>query len=218
MMYLVIAATEMELEPIREILGREGNVSYLVSGVGPLETCLQLTRFLAGRREQRFGAVLQVGVAGAYGGGDIQILDLCLAEKEVVGDFGICTGEGISSFARPDLQVVTEFSLRSASLGATEEILAGHGIPYHTGTFVTVNCTSGTAERGIYLRDRYQAICENMEGAATARVCEVFGLPCIELRCISNMVEKRSPARWRLTEAVQKNAEAAAVVIRNLQA
>jgi len=62
----------------------------------------------------------------------------------------------------------------------------------------------------------YRGLCENMEGAAVARVCREFGLPCLELRCVSNLVEDRDRSRWRLRDACAMAAEAAALVVAHI--
>ena len=43
-----------------------------------------------------------------------------------------------------------------------------------------------------------------MEGFAVARVCDAFKLSCVEIRSISNFVEDRDVAGWRLEEACEK--------------
>jgi futalosine hydrolase len=216
-MLLIVAATEGEMMPVRQTLGRRPDITYLLTGVGPLETCLHLTRFL-GRNGNRISLVMNIGVAGAFIDGCPQPLDLCLATREIVGDFGICGDNVITRFDRHDLQPPIEFDLRSAFLKRAGEKFASHGMKYCQGNFVTVNCTSGTAARGRYLRERYQAICENMEGAAVARVCQEFGLPCLEIRCISNMVEDRDISKWRLAAASAKIAAAAVLLAPELLA
>jgi futalosine hydrolase len=214
-MLLVVAATEGEMMPVRQALGQRSDVTCLQTGIGPLETCLHLTRFLSGSGNG-VSLVMNIGIAGAFIDSGPQLLELCLAEREIVGDFGICCGDEISRFDRPDLQPPIEFDLRTAFFERAGLKLASHGILYRQGTFVTVNCTSGTAGRGRYFRERYQAICENMEGAAVARVCSEFGLPCLEIRCISNMVEDRDDTKWRLAEAVEKMAAAAVLLAPSL--
>ncbi|MCI5143631.1 MAG: hypothetical protein D3909_18280, partial [Candidatus Electrothrix sp. ATG1] len=76
----------------------------------------------------------------------------------------------------------------------------------------TVSCASGTQHRGDQLGRQFCGLCENMEGAAVVRVCEEFTLPCLEVRCISNMVEDRDREKWRLREACGKAGRAAAVI------
>jgi futalosine hydrolase len=84
------------------------------------------------------------------------------------------------------------------------------------GPFITVNGVSGNRKRGEMLRKKWQGLRENMEGAAVVRVCREFDLPCLELRCISNMVEDRDLANWRVAEACDKAALAAILTIKGL--
>ena len=53
------------------------------------------------------------------------------------------------------------------------------------------------------LARRYQAVCENMEGAAVALVALRYGIPCLEIRGISNLVEDRDMSRWDIGLAVE---------------
>ena len=164
-MILAVAATEIEMVPLQALLQQE-NIRCLtcISGVGPMETAVRLTGFLAARSKE-ITAVVNVGVAGGYivdsGEDGPQLLDLYLAETETFGDLGICFPDRIEPLP---------------------ESLTG-----------------------------------NMEGAAVARVCAEFSLPLLELRCISNLVEDRNPAHWRLQEACEKAARTAAVLIKNMK-
>ena len=214
-MLLLVAATEREITPVRKALDRRDDVVYLVTGVGPLETTLHLTRLLV-RNEQKIAQVLNIGIAGAYLDSGPQLLDICLAERESLGDFGICGAGEIISFDRSDLQPPMQFDLQNPMLQTAEAILARHDMHYSKGNFVTVHCTSGTTARGLLLRDRYQALCENMEGAAVARVCAEFEVSCLEMRCVSNLVEDRDVTKWRLPAAIEKMAEAAALLVNEL--
>jgi futalosine hydrolase len=42
-----------------------------------------------------------------------------------------------------------------------------------------------------------------MEGAAIALVALRYGIPCLEIRGISNLVEDRDLARWDIAKAVE---------------
>ena len=42
-----------------------------------------------------------------------------------------------------------------------------------------------------------------MEGAAVFKVCNFFNTPCIQLRSISNYVEKRNKKKWNIPLAIQ---------------
>ena len=42
-----------------------------------------------------------------------------------------------------------------------------------------------------------------MEGASVFKVCEEFNVPCMQIRSISNKVEKRSKNNWDLDLAIR---------------
>ncbi len=211
-MILIAVATELEMTPVRRCLAAFKDWYPLVTGVGCLETSAVLGDFLRGPHGAAITTVINFGVAGAFGDTGVTVLDLCLAEREILGDLGVCMGDEVRPLAAfaasPEL-------LDGGLLSRAELALAKVEIPYQIGTFVTVNSVSGTAVRGNYLRDRFQAICENMEGVAVARICRDFSLPCLELRCVSNMVEDRDLSRWRLDEAITRGVEALAIVAEN---
>ena len=218
-MILAVAATEIEMQPfLAEFAGDASSCLTLVTGVGSVETAVCLTRFLC-LLEQPVEAVVNFGIGGAYlqpaGSKQPALLDLCLAEQEVLGDFGISLPDEIVPLDR-SLTGEIMCSLGGELLEAGQRLLESHGLVCHTGVFITVNGVSGTLCRGEMLRARWQGICENMEGAAVARVCREFSLPCLELRAVSNYAEDRQPASWRLVDACRQAGRAAALITKGL--
>ena len=69
------------------------------------------------------------------------------------------------------------------------------------GPFLTLSQVTGVRALGDALHRRSGALCESMEGAAAAHVCALYGLPFLEVRGISNLVEDRDRERWRIAEA-----------------
>ncbi len=217
-MYLVTAATSFEIEPFLAALSYDSEVAHLVTGIGPVEAAVQLTAFLA-KSEESFDAVVNIGVAGAYVRDELgaHLLAICLAEREILGDLGICLGNAIAPLQSESLDIHDQFLLDRDLLAKAEGILKSQEVPFEKGVFVTVNCVSGTDERGRMLALQHHALCENMEGAAVARVCQLFNLPLLELRCISNMVEKRDKGSWKLEQACICCGKAAALVVDRLK-
>lgn len=191
----------------------------LVTGVGPVETTYTLTSRLA-TGLGNLQAIIHFGIAGAYlypNGSGAGMLDICLAEEEILGDLGICHQDRIEHFSAPELGVKDHFSLDNRLLEKADFFLEQKKIPHKKGRFVTVSCVSGTRRRGDILAGRFHGLCENMEGAAVARVCTAFNLPCLELRCISNYVEDRNTKRWKIKEACSLAGETAALVAEHLR-
>jgi futalosine hydrolase len=220
-MILAVAATEFEMKPLEQLLAVDGpacSCATLIAGVGPVETTLRLTRYLE-RRDPRIDTVLNFGVAGAYlseaptGQGPAALLDLCLAEQEILGDFGICFADHIEAFDEK-LGGTRVFPLDQSLLCQARDILGQHQLTCRCGNFVTVSAASATRQRGMMLAARHQGLCENMEGAAVARVCAEFSLPLLEVRAVSNLVEDRDLSRWKMTEACALAARAAGLLVR----
>ncbi|MGB3209531.1 MAG: futalosine hydrolase [Desulforhopalus sp.] len=215
-MILALAATELEMKPfIAEAKARSLSCRTLVTGVGPVETTLRLTRFLCESNEQ-FDAVCLFGIGGAYVQPDQRcqaaLLDICLAEKEVSGDFGICFGD-VMEYLDSSLVGEVVYQMDESLRNRCRTVFDRLEIEHRRGVFITVNGITGNAIRGEMLRARWNGLCENMEGAAVARVCCDFILPCAEIRCISNYVEDRDPRTWRLQEACMKSAHTAVQLI-----
>jgi futalosine hydrolase len=218
-MILALAATQIEMQPfLQQWSGTGPSCLTLITGVGPMETALRLTRFLT-ETGRRVHAVVNFGIGGAYlqpgGLPQPEPLDICLAEQEVVGDLGICLRDGVEYLDRSLTGDLT-FQLDPGLLGIGRKILAEAGESCFSGMFVTVNAITATRARGNMLQARWQGVCENMEGAAVARVCLEFAIPCLELRAISNYVEDRKPENWRLREACLKAAQSAALIIKGM--
>ncbi len=43
---------------------------------------------------------------------------------------------------------------------------------------------------------------ESMEGAACFSICHAFGMPCYEIRAVSNLATTRDKSTWRIADAL----------------
>jgi futalosine hydrolase len=213
-MLLLAVATENEILPLKQFLAATDQVEFLITGMGPVITAVSLSSYLA-LHGSKIDGVLNIGVAGAYVGSGLEMLDICRAQQEYLGDFGICMQDGIQNFD-PELLKSSSPLLFDTDLGQRiKSILIENNIDFKNVNFVTVNCCSGTITRGEYLRDKFAAGCENMEGAAVAMVCQKFNVPCVELRCVSNMVEDRKEKNWQLAEAIKKICRVVEIILQD---
>ena len=220
-MLLVLAATEFEMMSFKSsMLGSDDKVMMAVCGVGPVESAVGVMRLL-GEHAAEIKYVVNFGIGGAYLGAPndhgLGLLDICLAESEVLGDYGVCYGNEVEPFADQELAGKMEFTLSNDLLDCARRELSDKKLDFFSGPFVTVNGASGTAERGRFIKRRFKGICENMEGAAIARCCEMFALPMIEARVVSNMVEDRPGEPWKLKEACSRSGYIASLIVHRLK-
>jgi len=166
-------------------------------GIGQVNMAIQLTRLLSSYQPD---AVLLCGCGGSYPASGLKNGDLALATTETFSDLGVSTDNRFIPLEQLDLPqdrqlappVKQTFTLNPQLLQYAQKILP----QADSGPFSTVNSCSGTSVLSIELERRSGAICENMEGAAAAQVCENFGLPLLELRGISNPTGTRDPQQW----------------------
>jgi futalosine hydrolase len=222
---LVTAATERELSllvrsidarelpkvgPFRVHEGMAGGTRMLlsVSGVGKVNAAAAVALLL-----DRFHPSLLVncGCGGAYAASGLELGHLAIASSESYGDEGVETPDGWQDLDAMGIPLVSRegsrcFNEIPLSLTAAERavrLAEALGVPCRRGKFVTVSTCSGTAARGRELGNRFNAICESMEGAAVAHMALLWGVTCLEVRGISNRVEDRDLSTWDLQGAVE---------------
>ncbi len=213
-MFLAVAATSLEMTPFTTAL--EGwPCPTLICGMGPVLAALRLSTWLHSYATT-IEAVINFGVAGIFPETSplVDLLDICLATGEILGDFGICDRHAIHRFDQQMSACPDRLPLDPQLLADAETILHTHGIACHCGLFITVNSATATRQRARILSAQYRGLCENMEGFALALACREYHIPFLELRCISNLVGQRNRRRWRLEEAAQRAGKTAALVVR----
>lgn len=178
-----------------------------VAGIGTTNAAAATAVLIERVRPQM---VLNIGCGGAFAGSGLQVGDLAIADHEIFADLGVIAPEGWLDLSDLGFAMLATAGDKYYNCIPLDEALANKalyhaqkaGIRAKAGIFATVASCSGTALRGEELLQRYQPICENMEGAAVAAVCLRYNIPCIELRGISNLVEDRDLTRWNIPLAV----------------
>lgn len=190
------------------------SVIYLTSGIGKTNASHATTILI-----EKFspGVIIHFGVGGAYPSSGLKTGDIAVAEKEIYGDEGVCLKDGfrtsevigIPFLVKSKKKYFNEFPLDKKLL---EKALDSFNLVTHhvspitkikSGPFVTVSTSTGTFKRARELEKKYNALCENMEGAAVAHICTLYGIPLVEIRGISNIVEDRNKKKWNLKLAAE---------------
>ena len=202
-MLLLVAATAMELDLASQRLADLPDIDFLQAGVGILETTVNLAQRL------QLGGVTKIinfGVCGAYLASEFPLLHICVAKGECVADLGIFLADKWQPLS-PSLPVTRPMEPDPLFLAHCQRWLADQGHDYSCCSFATVNGVSGTGQRGNLLAAAHNVCCENMEGAAVARLAGNFAIPWLEIRCVSNQVADRNETSWCLAEASKKCAD-----------
>lgn len=186
----------------------ESSLVCCAGGVGKANAAASATYLL---EQYRPSLMIITGCGGAYPGSGLAVGDLAVASDELFADEGTATPDGWLDLRAMQLPLYTQqqrqyYNTIPLSHHAAEKAMQladTHGVRLTRGRFLTVSTCSGTRARGLELRRRHQAICENMEGASCALVALRYGVPCLEIRGISNLVEDRDLSRWDLQLAIE---------------
>ncbi|MEM1214460.1 MAG: futalosine hydrolase [Bacteroidota bacterium] len=205
MKILIVSATPFEIAPVLERLAQQPQavsglqISSLVTGVGLPLTAWSLGQHLA---THTYDYLIQAGVGGALDrklvlGEVVEVVSDCFADlgvEEADGRFTKATDLG--------LVAADEFPFREGRLWNQPEVErrflpTAHGI--------SVNKVHGYEPSIERLRAQYPfAQVESMEGAAFYYAALQAQLPFLQLRSISNYVEKRQREKWELKLAIER--------------
>jgi futalosine hydrolase len=203
MAVLVLAATPFEAAAL---VPSAPAVRVVVGGIGAANTACALTREFASHPPS---LVIQTGIAGAYVPAGLSVGSVVLATEEMYGDVGVITPAGWLPADVIGIPLVDARDGQPArfnqfpcdpDLVARAAAIAGPSLA-RTGRFLTLAQVTGVASVGDELYRRFTALCESMEGAAAAHVCAIYGIPFLEVRGISNLVEDRNREAWRIHDA-----------------
>lgn len=218
---LLCAATEFEIMPLARSLGvmpgdtsspisgrHDLEIQVLVTGPGMVQTCFGLTQAIF---QNRPTALLHVGVAGGRPGrfepGEV---------VQVISDFFADAGAETADGELLDMFQMGLWKRDEAPFkqGIMENALRWHDPSIPPAAGATVNRIPGTQEHQVKLAGHRDFDIESMEGAAVFYTAWQMGIPFYCLRGISNPIEPRNRASWRLEEAVLHVCSAAERLIR----
>ena len=178
MKILLVVATKSEI-----IEGKFKDCDVIVTGVGMVNTTFYLTKKLS---EKSYDLVINMGVAGSFSD-EIKIGDVVEVIEDNFSEIGFEDGNSFSEF--------TNFRIENSfKVDKKTNLKKAKGI--------TVNTVHAKEKTITEIISRLNPDVESMEGAACFMVCEQFVIPCIQIRAISNKVEKRNTENWNLDLAI----------------
>lgn len=178
MKVLIVSATEDELTiPVNH---------HLVSGIGMVSTAISVTKALAC---EHYDLVVNIGIAGSFTP-TLKIGDIVEVHEDFLSELGAQDGHRFITPNDMGLHIENEVSMPPQT-------------QYPKVRGITVNTVHGDDLSIVKIVNRLQPQVESMEGAACMMACRVFNIKCVQLRAISNYVEKRNKSNWNIPLAVQ---------------
>lgn len=216
MRILVVAATLPEIAAlVRELTPptpdrqhyshKSHHLDMVVTGVGMVATAAWTARALA---QSAYDVALNVGVCGSF------------SPRLPPGTVVHVVSDRIADLGAEDHQrfiTIEEMGLpgdHSFVNASPPDSVVLRALPAAAG--ITVNTVHGRATSIADAVARFHPDVESMEGAGFMHACQIADVTFAEIRAVSNVVEKRNRAAWRLDDAITALTRAAIAVIEDL--
>jgi len=208
MRILLVAATEPEVTPLIETLSLHkaeyepnlfvarhtsvANCSVLITGAGMVPTAFALARHLP---HNVYHLVINVGIAGSFDrniplGEVVEITEDTFSELGAEDDKRFISIEKLG-FGAGIFKPTSSIAHFSKKINLTQA------------RAITVNTVHGNDESIANVVERLNPQLESMEGAAFFYACRELKVPCLQIRAVSNYVEKRNRDNWQIGLAVK---------------
>jgi futalosine hydrolase len=202
---LIVSATEFEVKPLLNFLGiaiptlgmHNANIDFenkeiqvLITGVGMVNTAFMIGRYSL----NQYDLIINVGVCGAFEK-QLQLGQVVRVTKDVLSEMGAEDGEEFLTYDALNLPGKHLFSENyTISNSFVDSLKKVKGI--------TVNTVHGNEVSIENVKQLYHPDVESMEGAAFFASCAGMNTKYIQLRAISNYVEKRDKSKWQMALAI----------------
>jgi futalosine hydrolase len=214
MKILVVVATEPEVKGIKDSLSsyQISSIEFLITGVGMVNTTFELAKALM---QNTYDYVINVGIAGSFDR-TINLGEVVWVRKELFSEMGAEDGEEFLSLIQLGLQTHDEFPFEWGELKAPmlPEINALAQLKQVRG--ITVNKVHGNEASILKTNMQFSPQIESMEGAAVFYVAMKMNIPCIQIRSISNYVERRNRESWKIKEALESLTKQSVLLINEI--
>ncbi len=212
---LIVTSTNFEVENLVKYLYFESEkssslklysfrnlkIDILISGIGMSFTTYSLTKALS---EKKYELVLNIGICGSFIN-SLPVGEVVNVVSDEFADLGIT--EADDSFKTLfDEKFINKnhFPFKYGKLISNPKYY-NFDLPKVNG--ITVNSTSGSAEQIKKRKEKFNVDIETMEGAAVAYVCLNEGLNFMQIRAISNLIERRNKDNWNMPLAISNLSE-----------
>jgi futalosine hydrolase len=172
-------------------------VDCLITGPGIHATVYYLTKQLTA---VSYHLALNLGVCGSL---DRKMTPVRLVRVtgDRFADLGAEDGNRFLDLFELGLAQPNRFPFRNGVLKGTVGLAMESLTALTPAEGITVQKAHGAHSTVAAARKRFGPVVESMEGAAFFYTCLMEKTPCVQVRAVSNLVERRNRSRWKLKEA-----------------
>lgn len=224
MRILIVSATPLEIKPLLSaMLPRKEHTAHLkyfkvgdhdtdvlITGVGMAATAFWMGKIVS---SNRYDVALNLGIAGSFdnwyfdkndpGKSLGRVVNVC---SDRFAEMGVEETDGFTPLWKLGLVSETDMTMVNGNLripGKNEALYSEpiNNLPDEIG--ITVNKITTDREQIKRIVERIAPGVESMEGAAFMYACAKEGIPCAQVRAISNYVGERDKNKWELELAIE---------------
>jgi futalosine hydrolase len=206
MKILIVAATRFEIAPLLEKMEmvrdsggklvsckyKTAEIDFLITGAGMVATAFYSGKAL----NDSYDVAFNIGICGSFNrnldiGAVVNVHEDCFSELGAENDLEFLTLHELSLEG-----ATTIINNKYGSLNPIIEML-----PKVNG--ITVNKVHGNEHSIEKTFAKFHPMVESMEGAAFMFACESEDIPYVQIRSVSNYVEKRNKEAWNIPLAIE---------------
>lgn len=206
MKILIVSATKQEIAPlIAKLKSIDKKPEILISGVGMVATAFQLGKILS---KKKYDLAINLGICGSFNQ-SLKIGEVVNVTEDILSELGAEDGDNflklsdMKLISKKEMFLSPEVKFISPVLKKIKKVKS-----------ITVNTVHGNKKKISKAVSLYNPDVESMEGAAFFYACNQFKIPALQLRCISNYVERRNKKNWNIPIAINNLNEAAVLLLK----
>lgn len=203
---LIVSATQFEVKPLLDFLEineplpglnmpnkqlEYHDLQVLITGIGMVNTAYMMGRYM----NSLFDLVINVGVCGAFNK-QLELGQLVHVTEDILSEMGAEDGDTFLTYDQLNLPgehlFFENYSISKPIINSLKKVKG-----------ITVNTVHGNDNGIEKVQQLYHPEVESMEGAAFFASCKRAGGDFIQIRAISNYVEKRDKSKWKMSLAIE---------------
>jgi futalosine hydrolase len=191
MQILIVAATQPEIQPLLDHFGDKKPFDVLITGVGMVATAYAIGN---NSNFKDYNLAINLGIAGSF--------DKAVALGQVVE----VTNDKLSELGAQDDETfipIETLGFGQSSFGSSAQLSSYSNNTLKKVTGITVNTVHGNEASIANIAKSLNPQLESMEGAAFFYACQQMNIPCLQIRAVSNYVEKRNRDNWKIGLAIK---------------